>query len=614
MKKRIIAIITVLALLMCFVPHIDSEAMGGLHIYVNTQTNVVTVYQNGKPIKAFVCSTGLPETATPHGTFHINGKARWGNLLGSAGQYTARIVGQVLFHSVPCERYGDAGSVMTDCYDNLGKNASHGCVRLNVEAARWIWDNVPNGTPVTVMASGSNGPLGKPNSPKLKRAPSIFRRWDPTDRWSAGNPWYTNYEYLGSQVFDPVYYRNKYADLRNYGEAALRYHWVAYGIKEGRQASKEFNINYYKSANADVRAQYGNNNYGYVSHYSNYGKKQGRQGCLPEFGNALSTKFYSAKYSDLNSAFGTNAEKLTNHYRNCGLNEGRQGSPVFNINTYKNLNQDVAKAFGNDNMKIVQHFNQYGMKEGRRASTNFDVMSYKNQYQDLRLAFGNDLAKYYEHYNNYGYYEGRKATGVSTVQNAVTQMNGMDYRLVYDYNYYVSHNPDVKSAFGNDDIAVLRHFVNYGMKEGRQGKASFSVSSYKNQYPDLRNEFGNDLKSYYIHYIKYGYREGRKSTGCSKPVGGITKLNGVDYSAVYNYNYYISHNQDVKNAIGTDDVKVLQHFVKYGMKEGRQGSSEFSLTKYKSRYGDLVSAFGSDNTKYYLHYMNYGKKEGRSAK
>ena len=328
----------------------------------------------------------------------------------------------------------------------------------------------------------------------------------------------------------------------------------------------------------------------------------------------FSADYYSNKYSDLKSAFGSDTNKLHNHFTTYGIKEGRQASPVFDVNFYKKSYADLKSAFGDDNTKYADHFVKYGMKEGRKASDTFEVTSYKNLYQDLRLAFGNDLTKYYEHYVKYGYSEGRKATGVTSVQNAVTKMNGIDYSLVYDYNFYVSHNPDVKKVFGNDDIGTLRHFVTYGMKEGRQAKATFNVNSYKNQYPDLRTAFGKDLKSYYMHYIRYGAKEGRKGIGCNQVIGAVTKLDGVDYSAVYNYQYYVAHNPDIKKAFGNDDIATLQHFVKYGMKEGRTASADFSLAKYKSRYADLRNAFGDDNAKYYLHYISYGKKEGRSAK
>ena len=190
----------------------------------------------------------------------------------------------------------------------------------------------------------------------------------------------------------------------------------------------------------------------------------------------------------------------------------------------------------------------------------------------------------------------------------------MDYKNVYNYDFYISKYPDVKRLYGGDDSAALQYFVNMGMKAGHQGIETFDVNSYKNQYADLRRAFGSDLKSYYLHYINYGWKEGRAGTGCTTVLGATSVHNGVDYSAVYDYNYYVSANADVKRAFGNDDVAVLNHFVTYGMKEGRQASENFNVQAYRNRYTDLQNAFENDMKAYYLHYMNYGRAEGRNGK
>ena len=58
----------------------------------------------------------------------------------------------------------------------------------------------------------------------------------------------------------------------------------------------------------------------------------------------------------------------------------------------------------------------------------------------------------------------------------------------------------------------------------------------------------------------------------------------------------------------------MNHFLTYGMKEGRLSSPNFNLNNYKSRYGDLRAAFGDNNKEYYIHYWVYGSNEGRDAK
>lgn len=288
-------------------------------------------------------------------------------------------------------------------------------------------------------------------------------------------------------------------------------------------------------------------------------------------------------------------------------------SPVFNAVYYLNKYPDLKAAFGEDETAALNHFLNYGMKEGRQGSADFNVNSYRLEYADLRAAFGNDLKSYYLHYINYGKNEGRHGTGCTTLQGAVTSYNGVDYSKVYDYNYYVSANPDIKNAFGTDDVAVLRHFVNNGMNEGRRASASFDVNSYRLEYGDLRAAFGSNMKNYYLHYINYGKNEGRHGTGCTTLQGTVTVYNGIDYSKVYDYNYYINANPDIRAAFGENDTAVLKHFVEYGMNEGRIASSNFNVNIYKNKYSDLQQAFGSNLRSYYMHYIAYGAAEGRTA-
>ena len=150
---------------------------------VNRTACTVTIYArdggNGFiiPVKAFACSVGLPDTPTPAGTYHTLAKYRWHELMGpSYGQYCTRIVGGVLFHSV-------AGANMTSYnlsaveYNKLGSPASHGCVRLCVRDAKWIYDNCSLGMTVVIYDSADPGPLGKPDTIKIP----MGQNWDPTD-------------------------------------------------------------------------------------------------------------------------------------------------------------------------------------------------------------------------------------------------------------------------------------------------------------------------------------------------------------------------------------------------------------------------------------------------
>ena len=171
-----------------------SKNDGNYYIKVNLQANVVTIYkkdEEGKftvPVKAMVCSTG---TATPtSGVYSTTNKYEWRLLIGNVyGQYATRIVGSILFHSVPYTKK-DPSALEYWEYDKLGTKASAGCIRLTVKDAKWIYDNCKSGTKVEFYSDSNPGPLGKPTAQKISNVDESIRIWDPTDPKS-NNPWKT---------------------------------------------------------------------------------------------------------------------------------------------------------------------------------------------------------------------------------------------------------------------------------------------------------------------------------------------------------------------------------------------------------------------------------------
>lgn len=115
-------------------------------LMVNTRTCRVGVYRGARgawqEYAYWQCSPGAPSTPTVLGQFTVKGKGYvFGR--GYSCYYYTQFYGDYLFHSI---LYYQGTFQIQD--GRLGQNLSHGCVRLSLQNAKWIYDNIPYGTKV----------------------------------------------------------------------------------------------------------------------------------------------------------------------------------------------------------------------------------------------------------------------------------------------------------------------------------------------------------------------------------------------------------------------------------------------------------------------------------
>ena len=78
-----------------------------------------------------------------------------------------------------------------------------------------------------------------------------------------------------------------------------------------------------------------------------------------------------------------------------------------------------------------------------------------------------------------------------------------EYRdLIFDADYYAAMHPDAVNLYGTGEDALFRHFVYYGLWEGRSGCIDFNVCKYRASHPELEEVWGNHLPGYVAAYIK----------------------------------------------------------------------------------------------------------------
>ena len=117
-------------------------------LMVDRKNNKTGVYKGSvgdwSCVKYWDCAVGKPETPTVTGVYYVGAKGYYFNSGILKCYYYTQFYGDYLFHSVP---YYPNGTV----YDPvLGVPRSQGCVRLVIENAKWIYDNVPYNSTVVV--------------------------------------------------------------------------------------------------------------------------------------------------------------------------------------------------------------------------------------------------------------------------------------------------------------------------------------------------------------------------------------------------------------------------------------------------------------------------------
>ena len=121
-------------------------------VIVDRAAHRVGVFKGSKynwaDAKYYKCCVGKPSTPTISGTYYIKSRGKYFDT-GTKGRcwYFTQINGNYLFHSVIYDRQNSPKRIIDNSMDAA---VSHGCVRLDLENAKWIYDNIRNNTKVII--------------------------------------------------------------------------------------------------------------------------------------------------------------------------------------------------------------------------------------------------------------------------------------------------------------------------------------------------------------------------------------------------------------------------------------------------------------------------------
>lgn len=132
-------------------PYPDLTQYLAIEIEVNLDKQRVYLKDDQTTLYTMYASSGM-DNSTPTGHFQIQNRGQHfynaQEKVGANYWTSFKNWGVYLFHTVPTDI---DGHYLPEEAQNLGvRPSSHGCIRLSIPDARWLYQNIPQGTPVTI--------------------------------------------------------------------------------------------------------------------------------------------------------------------------------------------------------------------------------------------------------------------------------------------------------------------------------------------------------------------------------------------------------------------------------------------------------------------------------
>ena len=255
---------------------------------------------------------------------------------------------------------------------------------------------------------------------------------------------------------DPLFYSRQIEESLDEKLSAL--HYFQEGWVRRLNPCANFDTAYYLARSPDVRSAKVNPFY----HFLVWGQKEGRRGhpvasnehpldgALLEIYNVIEEEFDTEYYlSNVPLARQTHVNPLL-HYLWFGWPQGHNPNRDFETNFYLSKNSDVAKA----GLNPFYHYLRSGRKEGRRANIN-------DRRVPMRFAS-------------------------PAVAQAIVER--------FDEQFYLERY----SADGVTDIEPLRHYCQFGWRQGNDPSKSFSTVEYMHSHPGRNWEDTNP----FVHSVE----------------------------------------------------------------------------------------------------------------
>lgn len=243
-------------------------------------------------------------------------------------------------------------------------------------------------------------------------------------------------------------------------------------------------------------------------------------------GYGLYSYVYGSGYSNnaARSFLRSNGTGFVSHSNANALSSGTSQVYIFRKNTVASLSSASAKVEGIRSFFVpcTESWSANANKIKKAITVTVKADGVEKVVTDYTFGTTPDLSKSGNQIVPI-YYGGAIIGGV------IVKVSTMAEAIAFNPTYYAEKNADLKKLYGDDSMELYKHFVAFGIKEGRETSPIFNIKHYLTKNADLTDAFGTDNVKAYEHFCSTGYKEARYSA----PAANL----GDDFCATINLSY-----------------------------------------------------------------------------
>lgn len=321
-------------------------------------------------------------------------------------------------------------------------------------------------------------------------------------------------------------------------------------------------------------------------------------------------EFYAAEYPEVAKKYGNTEEALYAHFQEYGVNEGKRGSPTFCAKHYCYYNADISAQFGTDYKAALLHY--IGIKD-TSATYKPSAHTFFAGSFDAIISRASDTAN-----GAFNVAACESATNASTGKYNVqaSAANADDTKQIWTFAF---NSSDGSYTIKNKYTGTVLD-VNGGSKANSTNVSTYNSNSSNAQKWWIFERLPGQYVLAPVHCSGFSVLD----IGGSTSEGTNAKIYQYNHTAaqlfniqivipsdikqtVFDYQYYAAKYPDIASKYGSTEAELFDHFTKFGLRDGLQGSPVFSASFYLNNNDGLVEKVGNHNVAGMMHYYNTGR-------